>query len=171
MGGKSPLIVFEDAEVEGCVDWILTGILWGSGQVCSATSRVLLHASIKDKVIVRLVNSMQSWKIQTDLSCLYRLLERVGQVKIGNSLGADLENYSGASMGPVVSKGQYDKIWAYIDDAKASGLKVLYGGDRDLVKVRFNLSLSVPLFYLRLTLTNIATELRKGILYSSNLFC
>src|SRR5256885_1757917 len=48
--GKSPLIVFDDAEISGAVDWIITGILWGSGQVCSATSRVLIHESIKQKV-------------------------------------------------------------------------------------------------------------------------
>jgi betaine-aldehyde dehydrogenase len=53
LGGKSPLIAFEDSEINGCVDWILTGILWGSGQVCSATSRVLVHSSIKDKLIAR----------------------------------------------------------------------------------------------------------------------
>jgi betaine-aldehyde dehydrogenase len=44
LGGKSPLLVFNDAtDVNAVVDWILTGILWGSGQVCSATSRVLLQ--------------------------------------------------------------------------------------------------------------------------------
>ena len=51
LGGKSPLIVFEDADVPSAVDWILTGILWGSGQVCSATSRVLLHSSIRAQVL------------------------------------------------------------------------------------------------------------------------
>jgi acyl-CoA reductase-like NAD-dependent aldehyde dehydrogenase len=56
-------------------------------------------------------------------------------VKIGNSLGPDLVDYQGPSMGPVVSRGQYEKIWAYIDEAKAAGVKVLYGGERSIVKV------------------------------------
>ena len=56
LGGKSPLIAFEDIhDVESTVDWMLCGVVWGSGQVCSATSRVLLHRSIKDKVIARWV--------------------------------------------------------------------------------------------------------------------
>ena len=57
LGGKSPLIVFEDADVNSAVDWIITGFLWGSGQVCSATSRVLLHKSLKDAVLARYVHS------------------------------------------------------------------------------------------------------------------
>ena len=47
LGGKSPAIIFEDVDVNIVADWILTGILWGSGQVCSATSRVLVHKNIK----------------------------------------------------------------------------------------------------------------------------
>jgi betaine-aldehyde dehydrogenase len=56
LGGKSPLIAFDDAEgfLEAVVDWILTGILWGSGQVCSATSRVLLQKGIYQRVLDRI---------------------------------------------------------------------------------------------------------------------
>jgi betaine-aldehyde dehydrogenase len=56
LGGKSPLIVFDDAEgfLEAVVDWILTGILWGSGQVCSATSRVLIQKGIYQRVLDRI---------------------------------------------------------------------------------------------------------------------
>lgn len=91
LGGKSPLVVFEDAEVNSAVDWILTGILWGSGQVCSATSRVLLHKDIREKVLAR-------------------LLERLQAVKIGRSLDEEMKNHDGPTMGPVVSKGQQEKI-------------------------------------------------------------
>jgi len=115
LGGKSPLIVFEDADINATVDWIITGILWGSGQVCSATSRVLVHKSVR-------------------AALMDRLLERVKDIKMGDSLAADMMAHQGPTMGPVVSKGQYDKIWAYIDDAKAQGLVFAYGGTRDLVK-------------------------------------
>lgn len=109
LGGKSPLIVFDDAEVDSAVDWILTGILWGSGQVCSATSRVLLQKGIKQRV-------------------LNRLHERLQSVKIGNSLSEEMQNHQGPTMGPVVSKGQYDKILSYIHDARDQGLNFFFGG-------------------------------------------
>ena len=92
LGGKSPLIVWDDAPIEATVDWILTGILWGSGQVCSATSRVLLHKNIRKPI----------------LECL---LARLEKVKIGDSLAPEMLAHTGAVMGPVVSKVQYDKIW------------------------------------------------------------
>jgi len=109
LGGKSPLIVFEDADIPGAVDWIITGILWGSGQVCSATSRVLIHSSIKQKVLDAIV-------------------ARVELIKIGDSLSPDQMNHQGATMGPVVNKSQYEKILAYIADGEAEGLTYAYGG-------------------------------------------
>jgi betaine-aldehyde dehydrogenase len=114
LGGKSPLIVFEDADINGAVDWIITGILWNSGQVCSATSRVLVHTSIRDTLMARLT-------------------ERVKAIKIGDQQSAEILAHSGPSMGPVVSRGQYDKIWSVIDASIAKGLKVAYGGERSLV--------------------------------------
>lgn len=115
LGGKSPLIVFEDADINGAVDWIMTGILWNTGQVCSATSRVLVHSSVKEAV-------------------MSRLLERVQSIKIGDQQSEELLAHSGPSMGPIVSKGQLDKIWAAIDQAKAAGYKVAYGGERSSVE-------------------------------------
>jgi len=112
LGGKSPLIVFDDAPVDATVDWILTGILWGSGQVCSSTSRVLLQRGIRDKV-------------------MERLLERLAAVRIGDSLSAELRAFEGPAMGPVVSKGQYDKIWEFIDEAMEVHT-CAYGGRREM---------------------------------------
>ena len=117
LGGKSPLIVFEDADIPSAVDWIITGILWGSGQVCSATSRVFVHKSIREKLV-------------------QLLIEKVKAVTLGDSLSPEmiaLSDEGKPTMGPVVSKGQYEKIWKYIDDAKANGIKLAYGGDRSLV--------------------------------------
>lgn len=53
LGGKSPLIVFGDADIPSAVDWIITGVLWGSGQVCSSTSRVIVHSTIRAALVTR----------------------------------------------------------------------------------------------------------------------
>mmetsp|Transcript_21587 Transcript_21587/g.43546 ORF Transcript_21587/g.43546 Transcript_21587/m.43546 type:complete len:502 (+) Transcript_21587:76-1581(+) len=114
LGGKSPLIVFEDADINGAVDWIITGILWNTGQVCSATSRVLVHHSIRDTL-------------------MSRLLERVAAIKIGDQQSPEILAHEGPSMGPVVSRPQFNKIWAAIDDAMSKGFSVAYGGKREMV--------------------------------------
>lgn len=54
-------------------------------------------------------------------------------MKIGDSLGADMLSHEGAAMGPVVSRPQFDKIWAFIDEALSDGLSLLYGGKREMV--------------------------------------
>jgi betaine-aldehyde dehydrogenase len=113
LGGKSPLIVCEDGgDMDAIVDWVLTGILWGSGQVCSATSRVLVHESLMEELVKRVV-------------------EKALSVPIGDTQS---ENAMGDSpfMGPVINKVQYDKIWNYIDEAKTAGYSV-FGGERDTV--------------------------------------
>jgi betaine-aldehyde dehydrogenase len=115
LGGKSPMIVFEDAEINSAVDWIITGILWGSGQVCSATSRVMVHRTIRAPLLAR-------------------LLERVSAIRIGESLDPQVIAHDGGVMGPVVSKGQYDRIWSYIDEARAAGLTFAYGGNREMIE-------------------------------------
>lgn len=110
LGGKSPLIAFDDADVDATVDWIITGILWGSGQVCSATSRVLLQKGIKDRILAR-------------------LRERLDGVKIGKSLDPEQLAHQGPTMGPVVSKGQYDRILSYIEHGRSvENLTFFYGG-------------------------------------------
>ena len=115
LGGKSAMIVFEDAHLDGVVDWVLTGILWGSGQVCSATSRLLVHHGVRKELMEKLV-------------------ARLRLVKMGNSLSNEMLAYDGPAMGPVVSRGQYDKVWGYIDEAKQDGVVVAYGGNRAMVE-------------------------------------
>ena len=85
LGGKSPFIVFADSDIEKAVEWIMFGIFWNQGQVCSATSRVLVEASIYDAVVER-------------------LCEEAEKITIGNGLE------EGILLGPLVSKGQYDKF-------------------------------------------------------------
>lgn len=116
LGGKSPLIICKDtSNLEAAVDWVITGFLWGSGQVCSSTSRVYVHASIKEAFLARLV-------------------ERVSAVAISDTTSDEaLKDTEGAvpRMGPLVSKAQCDKVWKYIDEAIAAGVPLYYGGKRE----------------------------------------
>jgi betaine-aldehyde dehydrogenase len=108
LGGKSPLIVFDDSDIPAAVDWILTGILWGSGQVCSATSRVLVHEAIYEQLLAMLVIKLDGIQILPSLS------ERA-------------RSFAGPTMGPVVSQGQYARVLAYLAAAEQEGLQAVHG--------------------------------------------
>lgn len=105
LGGKSPFIVFADSDIEQAVEWIMFGIFWNQGQVCSATSRVLIEAPVYDAVLARLV-------------------EEAGKIRIGNGLD------DGTLLGPIVSRGQYDKVLAAIERGRAEGATIAAGGGR-----------------------------------------
>ncbi|MEQ8589621.1 MAG: aldehyde dehydrogenase family protein [Roseitalea porphyridii] len=105
LGGKSPFIIFGDCDIDKAVEWILFGILWNKGEVCSATSRVLVQRSLYPKLMERLVEETES-------------------ITIGPG---DVE---GVKLGPVVSKTQYDKVLAAIEAGKATGAKLMTGGGR-----------------------------------------
>ncbi|GLR56892.1 MULTISPECIES: aldehyde dehydrogenase family protein [Rhizobium] len=105
LGGKSPFVVFEDADIDKAVEWIMFGIFWNQGQVCSATSRVLVHEAIYGRL-------------------LERLIEETNRIKIGNGLD------EGTLLGPLVSKRQYDQVVAAIEGARKAGATVACGGTR-----------------------------------------
>jgi betaine-aldehyde dehydrogenase len=105
LGGKSPFVVFDDADVEQAVEWIMFGIFWNQGQVCSATSRVLVQNGIYDKLLARLI-------------------EETNRIKVGNGLD------EGVLLGPLVSKRQHEQVVAAIEAAKAAGATVAAGGTR-----------------------------------------
>lgn len=105
LGGKSPFVIFADSDVDEAVEWIMFGIFWNQGQVCSATSRVLVEESAYEAV-------------------LRRLVEETRKIKIGSGLD------EGTLLGPIVSKGQYDKVLAAIERGKAEGAHVAVGGRR-----------------------------------------
>jgi len=107
LGGKSAFIVFDDADVEAAVEWILFGIFWNQGQVCSATSRLLVQENIASRLIERLV-------------------EETRRIKIGGGLEP------GVLLGPLVSQGQHDKVLGFIDQGQASGARLLTGGKRPM---------------------------------------
>ncbi|QND24439.1 aldehyde dehydrogenase family protein (plasmid) [Rhizobium leguminosarum bv. viciae] len=105
LGGKSPFVVFEDADIDKAVEWIMFGIFWNQGRVCSATSRVLVHEAIYGRLLERLV-------------------EETNRIKIGNGLD------EGTLLGPLVSKRQYDQVVAAIEGARKAGATVACGGTR-----------------------------------------
>uniref|UniRef100_A0A0G4G7F9 Aldehyde dehydrogenase domain-containing protein n=1 Tax=Chromera velia CCMP2878 TaxID=1169474 RepID=A0A0G4G7F9_9ALVE len=106
LGGKSPMIVFEDADREATIDWIMTGIFWGAGQVCSATSRVMIQEGIYEDF-------------------LKGLQETVGKLKVGPGFAKDTD------FGPLVSVQQYEKVLNFLKVAKEEGLRPLVGGTVD----------------------------------------
>jgi betaine-aldehyde dehydrogenase len=105
LGGKSPCVVFADADFETAVDYALFAIFANQGQVCSAGSRLLLEDAIYDRFLARLA-------------------ERAAKIKVGPG---DAE---GIEMGPLVSQEQLDKVLRYIEIGKVEGARLLCGGRR-----------------------------------------
>jgi len=103
LGGKSPIIVFPDADFDQVIDWVSMGIFCNAGQICCATTRLLVHEDVKEKV-------------------LNRLIEITKKVKLGDGFDPTTK------MGPVVNDSQYEKIAAYIKNGIAQGAKPLVGG-------------------------------------------
>lgn len=105
LGGKSALLIFEDTQIDAAVEWTLFGIFWNKGEVCSATSRVLVHEDIYQQYLERLV-------------------EETNKIKIGHGMESDVK------MGPAVSAKQYSDVMSYIEKGKSEGCKLLAGGKR-----------------------------------------
>ncbi|WP_019122651.1 aldehyde dehydrogenase family protein [Brevibacillus massiliensis] len=105
LGGKSPNIVFADADFETAVDYALFAIFANQGQVCSAGSRLLLEESIHDRFVERLV-------------------ERAGKIRVGPGLEPSTE------MGPLVSEAHMEKVLRYIELGKQEGARLVCGGRR-----------------------------------------
>lgn len=102
LGGKSPNVIFSDADFEGAVEWAMIGIFFNQGQVCSAGSRIIIEESLKDKFIAR-------------------LKERAEQLTIGKGV----EN---PDMGPLISKKQLKRVLDYVEIGKAEGAALITGG-------------------------------------------
>lgn len=105
LGGKSPLVIFEDADIEDAVEWIMFGIFWNQGQVCSATSRVLVAESLYPKLLERLISEAK-------------------KITIGEG------NKDGVLLGPLVNQMQYEKVLAAIARGVSEGATVATGGKR-----------------------------------------
>jgi aldehyde dehydrogenase (NAD+) len=103
LGGKSPVIIFEDADLESAVNGVLLSIFSASGQSCVAGSRLLLHESIHDEVLARVT-------------------EKATKIRIGDPLD------DASQMGPLATQAQIDNIHATVADATANGATLIYGG-------------------------------------------
>jgi len=103
-GGKSPLLVFDDADLEQAVKWAHIGIMSNMGQVCCATSRVFVHKSLYQQFI-------DAFK------------ERV---KSTSKVGDPFEQ--GTFQGPQVTKQQYERVLGYIEAGNSEGAKLECGG-------------------------------------------
>jgi acyl-CoA reductase-like NAD-dependent aldehyde dehydrogenase len=107
LGGKNPNIVFPDADFDAAIESAFSGIFANKGEVCSSGSRLLVHQSIHDQFLDRLV-------------------ERAKKMKVGNPLDSESE------MGSQISRQQMDRILGYIRAGLAEGARLRCGGDRDI---------------------------------------
>jgi aldehyde dehydrogenase (NAD+) len=105
LGGKSPNIVFPDADLDDAINYVNLGIYFNHGQCCAAGSRVLVHESIYDKFLA-----------------LFK--QRAEENKVGDPFHPE------TFQGPQVSQVQFDRIMGYIDEGKKAGATVITGGAR-----------------------------------------
>ena len=105
LGGKSPMLVFEDADIENAVSGAILGNFYSSGQVCSNGTRVFVHRSVKEQF-------------------LDRLATRLATAKLGDPLDED------TNFGPIVSQAQLDKILGFVAKGREEGARLVTGGER-----------------------------------------
>ena len=105
LGGKSPNIVFDDANLDNAVNGVVTGIFSAGGQTCMAGSRLLLQESIHDAFVEKLVAITK-------------------KAKVGDPSDPETE------IGPVATAPQFEKVLSYIDIAKKEGARCVAGGNR-----------------------------------------
>ena len=105
LGGKSPNIVFADADMEAAVRGAMTGIFYNKGEVCAAGSRLFVEEPIHDEFVSKLT-------------------DRVKTLKVGDPMDKSTR------MGPVVSKAQMDTVMSYIEAGNREGAKLVAGGKR-----------------------------------------
>ncbi|KAJ6453551.1 aldehyde dehydrogenase domain-containing protein [Mycena sanguinolenta] len=105
LGGKSPNIIFNDADLEQAVGWAAHGVYWNQGQSCCAGSRIYVQEGIYDEFLAKFT-------------------ERTKAINVGDPFEP------GVMQGPQVSQQQYDRIMAYIESGKSDGATVHVGGNR-----------------------------------------
>jgi acyl-CoA reductase-like NAD-dependent aldehyde dehydrogenase len=105
LGGKSPNIVFPDADLDAAVNGVVSGIFAATGQTCIAGSRLVVHESVHDEVVRRLV-------------------ELAGSARMGDP------RLESTQVGPITTRPQLAKVLDYIDVAKGEGATAVLGGGR-----------------------------------------
>src|SRR5918911_1413993 len=118
LGGKAPVVVFDDADPAAVAEGIKIAGYWNSGQDCTAASRVVAGPRVYDKLLEELVPAVES-------------------LHVGDPAEAE-----DAEMGPVISKAQQERVFGFLERASGNGhAKVLTGGDSN--DVRYGLAASV----------------------------
>lgn len=105
LGGKNPVIVFADADLERALDAAIFMIYSLNGERCTSSSRLLIQDSVADEFEAKLI-------------------ERVNRIKVGHPL------HPGTEIGPLIHKNHYDKVTRYFDVARQEGATVAAGGER-----------------------------------------
>jgi aldehyde dehydrogenase (NAD+) len=103
LGGKNPAVVFDDADMENAVSWIAGGIFNNAGQVCSAPDRAIVHESVYDEFVDRVVDEAESYEI-----------------------GPGLDD---PDMGPLNHEEHLEKVMRYIELGQEEGATLETGGD------------------------------------------
>lgn len=104
LGGKSPNVIFADADLDCAVEWSMIGVFYNQGEVCSAGSRIIIEESIKDEFLKRFKAKAEAMTI-----------------------GDPLKN---PDMGSIVSEEQFNTVMSYIEKGKAEGATLVTGGER-----------------------------------------
>ncbi len=104
LGGKSPVFIFPDADLDRAMDAAARGIFGNTGQVCAAGSRLFVHRSVADHVIEGIV-------------------QRARALRVAPGLSPECE------IGPVISARQRERVMAYIDSGRTEGAEVVTGGE------------------------------------------
>jgi len=104
LGGKNPVIILEDADLDLALDGCVSGAYGATGQKCTAASRIIVEEKIYDKFV--------------DM-----FLERVKKIRVGNGMDKDTD------MGPLVSESQLNKVKYYVEIGVKEGAKLAYGGN------------------------------------------
>ncbi|KAF6744112.1 aldehyde dehydrogenase [Ephemerocybe angulata] len=107
LGGKSPTIIFDDADLEQAIKWACMGIFFNMGQVCTAGSRIFVQEGVYDKFLEHFTAAAKG------------LAEKTGDPFA-----------SGTQHGPLVSQAQFDRVMSYIKSGKEEGATVHTGGER-----------------------------------------
>ena len=109
LGGKSPAIVFEDADIDIAVENVEFTMFYNSGQTCDSSSRIFVHESVYDEFVEKMVGV-------------------AAKRKIGDPFCLDV------AQGPITNEKQYEKILNYIECGKKEGGKVLFDGNEDFMR-------------------------------------
>ena len=104
LGGKSPNVIFADADFEGAVEWAMIGIFFNQGEVCAAGSRIIIEESIHDEFVARLKKKAEA-------------------MTIGNPV-------NNPDIGPVITEKDMEKVLSYIKSGIEEGATLVTGGER-----------------------------------------